>query len=178
MKKQSKHTKNGHPSEIVRSLIEIFFSPALFLRRVFNGGMRHLLTLMALMMLAGCSASQHLGAVRDDTTERVTVGTVQREIIIGMSSAGVIETLGSPNIVSTDENRREVWVYDKISTEYVQSSSSGGIAGLVFGPVGGALASGSVSSGAASTSQRTFTVIVKFDESGKVRDFSYHTSRF
>ncbi len=136
------------------------------------------IALLAMLTLAGCTASHHLGEVRSDEAERVTAGTVQREIKIGMSGAEVIEALGSPNIVSTDENRREVWVYDKISTEYVQSSSSGGIAGLVFGSIGGALARGSVSSGAASTSQKTFTVIIKFDESGKVRDFSYHTSRF
>ena len=31
---------------------------------------------------------------------------------------------------------------------------------------------------ASSTSQRTLTVIIKFDEEKKVRDFAYHTSRF
>ena len=147
----------------------------------FNFFLRSRLAVAAMLLtvlLSGCAASHHLGEVRDDTAKRVTAGTVQREVKIGMSGAEVIEALGSPNIVSTDENRHEVWIYDKISTENVQSSSSGGIAGLVFGPVGGALAGGSISSGAASTSQRTFTVIIKFDESGKVRDFSYHTSRF
>ena len=50
-----------------------------------------------------------------------------------MSGAKVIETLGSPNIVSTDETRREVWVYDKISTERIYSTSSGGVNVLVIG---------------------------------------------
>ena len=133
---------------------------------------------MLFVALTGCAAGRHLEQVRDDSGERVTVGKVQKEIRVGMSGAEVVETLGSPNVVSTDEERREVWLYDKISTEYVQSSSSGGVTGLILGPVGGALLGGSASAGAASTSQRTFTVIIKFDDAGKVRDFSYHTSRF
>lgn len=87
-----------------------------------------------------------------------------------MSSAEVAQVLGSPNIVSTDEERREVWIYDKIATDYAQSSSSGGVNILILG-VG-------ASAGASSTSQRTLTVIIKFDNVGKVRDFAYHTSRF
>ena len=36
----------------------------------------------------------------------------------------------------------------------------------------------SQSAAATSKSQRTLTVIVKFDENSKVRDFAYHSSRF
>lgn len=137
----------------------------------------------AVLLLSGCSASQHARSVREaQDGDRLTVGTVQREIRIGMSGAGVIEALGSPNVVTTDENRREVWVYDKIATESVHSASSGGIAALIFRPLGaagaGGLASGDYSSGASSKSQRTFTVIIKFNEQRTVRDFAYHTTRF
>jgi len=34
------------------------------------------------------------------------------------------------------------------------------------------------STGAASTSQKTLAVIIKFDGAKKVRDFAYHTSSF
>jgi outer membrane protein assembly factor BamE (lipoprotein component of BamABCDE complex) len=135
------------------------------------------------VLLVGCAtASDHRKAVQDDTGERVTVGTVQKEIRVGMSSAEVAEVLGSPNIVSTDDERREVWIYDKVATDYVQSSSSGGISALILGigsAVGG-LGSGGYNSsaGAASTSQRTLTIIIKYDHDGKVRDFAYHTSKF
>jgi hypothetical protein len=95
-----------------------------------------------------------------------------------MSGAEVIEALGSPNIVSTDENGWEVWVYDKISTEVAYSRSSGGIIGLLVGGSGGGLGGASTDSGASSKSQRTLTVIIKFDGDKKVRDFAYHTSRF
>lgn len=96
----------------------------------------------------------------------MTVGTVQRGIKLGMTSASVVEALGSPNVVTIDEQRREVLVYDKIATDV--AASKGYWALLLLGQ----------ESGAASKSQRTLTVIVKFDEEKKVRDFAYHTSRF
>ena len=132
---------------------------------------------------AGCqTAAQHRAAVSDDSGERLTVGTVQREIRVGMSSSDVAAVLGSPNIVTTDDERREVWVYDKIATDRAYSSSRGGVnvLFLLFGGSGGGLggAGGSASAGASSTSQRTLTVIIKFDKESKVRDFAYHTSQF
>jgi len=126
---------------------------------------------LSLLFLAGCStASSHLNSVKSDAADKITVGKVQREIRIGMPSAQVIEVLGSPNIVSTDENRLEVWVYDKIATDVSYSSSEGGV-WLILGGVGG-------NSGAASTSQRTLTIVIKFDADKKVRDFAYHSSSF
>ena len=142
----------------------------------------HLILLIAVLNLSGCMMAQHhRSSVRDDEGDRMTVGTVQKEIRVGMSGAEVAQALGSPNIVSTDEERREVWIYDKISTEKAYSSSNAGIpslilVGLVDWAVRGATLKGK--SGAESTSQRTLTVIIKFDEEKKVRDFAYHTSRF
>lgn len=138
---------------------------------------------LSVTLLAGCqSASFHRAEVQDDSTDRVTVGTVQKEIRVGMSGAEVAQALGSPNIVSTDEERREVWIYDKIATDRAYSTSSGGINALILGfgsdVAGGAGAGGSGSAGASSTSQRTLTVIIKFDNESRVRDFAYHTSRF
>lgn len=129
------------------------------------------LALLTALLLAGCqTAGSHKAAVQDDSSDRMTVGKVQREIRVGMSGAEVAQMLGSPNIVSTDEQRREVWIYDKIATDRAQSSSSGGVSILILGAVSSAAAS--------STSQRTLTVIIKFDNEGKVRDFAYHTTRF
>jgi len=138
------------------------------------------LTLLAaaILALAGCSAAQHRAEVRDDAADRVTVGTVQREIRAGMPSAEVAAILGAPNIVSTDAERREVWIWDKISSDVSYSRSSGIIAGLVIGSSGGGAGGGSKNAGASSSSQRTLTVIVKFDDAGLVRDFSYRTSSF
>lgn len=132
----------------------------------------------AVFVLPACSATQHRAEVQDDALDRVTVGTVQREIRMGMTSAEVAAILGAPNIVSTDAERREVWIWDKISSEVSYSRSSGVVAGLVVRSSGGGAGGGSKSAGAASSSQRTLTVIVKFDEDDRVRDFSYRTSSF
>jgi outer membrane protein assembly factor BamE (lipoprotein component of BamABCDE complex) len=132
---------------------------------------KFLTLLMSIALFVGCaSASQLRRDVQDDKGDKLTVGTVQRQIKVGMSSAEVAEVLGSPNVVSTDEERREVWIYDKIATDRVSSESSGGVSLL--------LVSSEASSSAGSVSQRTLTVIIKFDAAGKVRDFAYHTSRF
>lgn len=128
------------------------------------------LSLILILLFVGCiAASKHRNEVQDDTAS-MTVGIVQKEIHVGMSGAEVIQVLGSPNIVSTDEQRREVWVYDKISTESAYSKSSGGIGVLILG-------FGS-DTGAVSKSQKTLTIIIKYDEKGLVRDFAYHTTRF
>jgi hypothetical protein len=139
--------------------------------------------LAAALSLSGCmSAIQHRDAVRDMPVDRLTVGTVQKEIHLGMSGAEVIATLGAPNIVTTDEERREVWTYDRFATEIVHSSSGASFSPFVLGSGGSMLgaASGglSQSAGAASRSQRTLTVIIRFDEQKKVRDFAYHASQF
>jgi len=143
----------------------------------------------ALFVITGCqTAAQHAADVQaaQDAGSKVTVGKVQREIRVGMSGAEVATVLGSPNVVTTDEQRREVWIYDKISTTHAYSTSSGGISTLILGGalVGAGLVGGGVSpsyygaTGAQSTSQRTLTVIIKFDESKRVRDFAYHSSSF
>lgn len=139
------------------------------------------------LSFAGCmSAGQHRDAVRNDASDKISAGTVQREIRKGMSGSDVVSILGSPNLVTTDSEGRETWVYDKVSTEQVYSASQGGVGSLLGGLVGGAAGGlfGGVSgnaergSGASSTSQRTITVVIKFDAQGRVRDYSYRQSSF
>jgi len=143
--------------------------------------------LLAVVFLSGCvSAAAHRQDVQDNGPNSLTVGKVQREIKLGMSSAQVAEILGSPNVVTTDEQRREVWVYDKIATEAAYSNSgssySGGVgAGGSPGSsliLGGLLGGYGRNAGAVSTTQKTLTVVIKFDLEGKVRDFAYNSSKF
>ncbi len=126
---------------------------------------------LAALSSAGCmSAAQHRADVDQASGTSLTVGTVQKEIRIGMSGAEVAGVLGSPNIVSTDEERREVWIYDKVSTDVTYSTSSG------YGTI--LLIGGGRDAGAVSSTQKTLTVIIKFDNDKKVRDFAYHMSKF
>lgn len=145
--------------------------------------------LMTMLALAGCkSAQDHASDTQAANAEadKLTVGTVQREVRVGMSGGEVATVLGSPNIVTTDEERREVWVYDRISTNRAYSTSSGGVNALVLvgGFIGTTLTGGAAggnyqsNTGASSTTQKTLTVVIKFDEQGLVRDFAYHTSTF
>ncbi len=148
--------------------------------------MKVVLAIIVSFCLAGCGAQYHRDAVQDNSKDRISAGTVQKEIRVGMSGSDVVSVLGAPNMVTTDGQRRETWVYDKISTERVYSNSSfgggagaGGLAGSSNGGgVLGLVLGGSASSGASSTSQRTLTIIIKFDERGLVRDYSYRQSSF
>lgn len=129
---------------------------------------------VVLWMLTGCMpAPEHARAVAaaQQGQDRLTLGNVQKEIRAGMSGADVVAALGSPNIVTSDDRRRETWVYDRIATEQVYSSSAGGVNALF-------LAGATQRAGAAQTTQRTLTVIIRFDEAAKVRDFSYRSSSF
>ena len=103
------------------------------------------LTLMS-AVAAGCSAQHHAADVRAaEETNRVTVGQVQREIRVGMSAAEVAEVLGSPNIVTTDDQRNETWIYDKISSDVTYSRSLAvRSSGMLFGSSGGGAGIGSV----------------------------------
>ena len=148
-------------------------------------GRELLIPIMLALLLAGCaSAQKHAGDVREAESEgtNLTVGTVQKEIRVGMAGGDVASVLGAPNIVSTDAQGREVWIYDRISTTKIESKSSGGVLALLFGfggdVGGGGLGGYSGSAGATSTTQKTFTVVIKYDDKGLVRDFAYHTSTF
>jgi outer membrane protein assembly factor BamE (lipoprotein component of BamABCDE complex) len=98
--------------------------------------------------------------------ERATIAAAQRDIKIGMSSAEVVSILGSPNMVTTDSQRRETWVYDRVSTNVSQSAS-----GWSLILAGGQRAQ-------ASQNQRTMTIIVHFDENNMVRDMAWRQTSF
>ncbi len=103
-------------------------------------------------------------------TSQLTVGKVQGEIKIGMPASDVAAVLGSPNIVTTDEKRGEVWIYDKVSSNSVNTSNSAYGTLIILGAQTGQSQS--------TTSQKTLTVIIKYDEQKRVRDFAYNYSQF
>ena len=115
----------------------------------------------AMLGLTACSNNQHM------VNDRVSVAQVQKNIYLGMPSSQVVEILGAPNIISTDEERREVWVYDKVSSD-IKQTSVGGVWHVILG----------VEQHKYSSNQRTLTIIIKFDKRGLVRDFSYRNSSF
>jgi outer membrane protein assembly factor BamE (lipoprotein component of BamABCDE complex) len=139
------------------------------------------------MLLSGCmTAAEHQQSLSSAKEREMTVGIVQKEIRAGMSQADVAAALGSPNIVTRDSEGKETWIYDKIATEASYSRDSGGASGiagagglagsvLILGGLGGSY---SKDAGASSTTQKTLTVIIKFNKDTQVETFSYHASRF
>jgi len=136
-----------------------------------------------LLLISGCANDFHKKQLGEESVSKVTVGKIQKEIVVGMGGAEVITLLGSPNIVTKDKKGREVWVYDKLSTDFAFSNSGGEVALLLLdgrtnrqlfgGQVGGGL-----SSGVSRMSQKTLTLIIKINAKGAVEDFTYHASSF
>lgn len=140
------------------------------------------------------TAAEHQASLPAAEERRMTLGLVQSSIEEGMPQADVAAALGSPNIVTVDAASNDVWIYDKISTETAQSSSStrqgsstdaGILAGGITGTLGAVLGiGGSTSSsaadraGAASRTQRTLTVVIKFDADDKVSSVKSQASSF
>ena len=128
------------------------------------------LAVIAMMSFIGCTTVDNRSNLQSVKEQDTTVGKVQKEVRVGMSGAQVAEALGSPNIVTKDEGGDETWVYDKIATEASYSENSSGLFLVLYGSTS--------RSGAASTTQRTLTVVIKYDANSKVKSFSYHASKF
>jgi hypothetical protein len=135
------------------------------------------------LALAACSHSRGLHSALE---RKMTLGLVQKEIHVGMPQADVAAALSSPNIVTRDANGRESWIYDKVATESSYSNSTGNVSGSAGGAglAGDVLVAGKAgagyerSKGASATTQKTLTVVIRFDANGNVENFTYHTSTF
>lgn len=113
------------------------------------------------LFLSGCASLQPI------EKSHLTPGMVKKEIIKGVTTQNeILEVFGAPNIITKNKTGNEVWTYDKVSVEKGTSDIYGT---LII--VGG---SGSRSS----TSTRTFTLMIEFDDNGVVKDYSYRSSAF
>lgn len=155
---------------------------------------RLVFTLPLCMSLVGCmSAAQHQQDLADTHDRALTLGLVQKQVPVGTSQTQVATVLGSPNIVTRDNNNQETWIYDKIASEASFSQDNGGAQanfsgqgglgngglGVIPGSLSGSLGGNyNKQSGAASITQRTLTVIVKFNAKNVVENVSYHSSKF
>ena len=126
---------------------------------------------VVLALTAGCSrASTHGDQLQSSHEREMTLGIVQKEIREGMSQGDVAEALGSPNIVTKDKEGHETWIYDKIASEVSYSQDSGGVWLLLGGYHKDA--------GARGSTQKTLTVVIKFDPQSQVEKVSYNSSKF
>ena len=95
---------------------------------------------------------------RQIETQKITLGSVQSQVKKGASSADVINALSSPNIVTSNSDGSETWVYDKLSTEVE--------------------AAGGSNSGVLVKSTRTMMVVVKFDKNHIVENVQYRQTSY
>ncbi len=120
------------------------------------------------LILMGCAAQTQTPLLqsRQIETEKITLGAVQSQLREGSSSAEVIAALGTPNIVATNPDKTETWVYDKTFTETEISAS--GIS-LPF--------SGSASAARAKSS-RSLIVSIKFNKQKTVESIQYRQTSY
>ena len=122
----------------------------------------------AILALAACGSPPPLDAHEPPAAAGEAMGAVQREIRVGMGQPDEIAALGPPNRVSTDSQHREVWTYDQVSSDRVDTSKSVG---------GGIVVLGSARQSApSSASQRTLTLNIYYDDEKKVREIAYNYS--
>ena len=134
------------------------------------------LIIVSSLIMSGCAMKQSY--YNPDADEKITVAKAQKDIKKGMSSAEVVVVMGSPNIITTDQYKCEVWVYDKISSQAVKQNLSGSLAGLFIAGSGAGFGSVSGNNQSSASNQKTLTVVIKFDVNNTVKDVAYHTSSF
>ena len=107
-----------------------------------------------------------MSTLQAQTSGNLTFGLLQQVLVKGASKEKVIESLGSPNMITSTSDKTETWIYDKISTsvESQSEASSASIGGGAIGGIAGIFGSigKSEATNKATTSQKTMTVIIKF----------------
>ncbi|HWU80628.1 MAG TPA: hypothetical protein VN158_11235 [Caulobacter sp.] len=120
--------------------------------------------------LFGACALPALAQV-DQRNSALTSGNVSMNLQVGKTTqAEVLEIFGAPNIVTMDGARNTVWSYQRHAT-VTQSNSSSSFWTIVL--TGGAKRADGFSS-----TQRTITLIIKFDANNVISDFRSRTSDF
>jgi outer membrane protein assembly factor BamE (lipoprotein component of BamABCDE complex) len=120
--------------------------------------------------LSACTSTSKAPAAQDDPNT-LTHGAVQLTLKTGQTTrTEVLEAFGAPNITTLDASGREVWTYRRHATVTRASGNDSYFNILIFGTGG--------TSGEQSSSSRTMTLIIKFDENGVVHDFRSMSSSF
>ncbi|WP_230279786.1 hypothetical protein [Croceicoccus sp. Ery15] len=127
-----------------------------------------ILAAVGLLTLNACAATP---APVDNRNSALTQGNVQMNLAVGQTTkTEVLEVFGAPNVTTRDASGQEVWSYQR-HAQVSQSSSSGSFWTILL------VGAGSSASGFSSTS-RTMTLIIKFDDKDVVSDFRSRTSDF
>lgn len=156
-----------------------------------------LLFMMFLLVNPSFAVTQSAQVTKNNNTstqeQEFTLGLVQRNVKVGASQDDVAIALGSPNIVTQDAEGKETWIYDKVSSSITARNKNESVMEnstytryfwhdlLTFVTLG--LINKDVKPelkdvAQVVSSQKTLTVVVKFDKSNKVESLTYHMSKF
>jgi len=132
--------------------------------------MRFLVTAAAAALIFAACAPVPTKPVETRNSE-MTHGNVQMNLKVGETSqTQVLEVFGAPNITSIDGSGQEVWTYQRAATT-TQSASSNGYWTIL-------LAGQSQEASGLEQTQRTMTLIIKFNDKKIVADFRSRSSEF
>lgn len=118
---------------------------------------KKLIILFTVLSIVACAPLSTIPA-RQQETQKLTLGDAQSRLRNGMSGDEVIAVMGSPNIVTQQQDKSETWVYDKNFNEAEVAT------GLF--------------SGVATKSQKSFVVTIKFGRDKRVKDISYRQTSY
>jgi hypothetical protein len=125
-----------------------------------NKSLLGLLLIASIGGLIGCVSTVPLISIpsRQIDTQKITLGNVQKTVKKGATNSEVVAALSSPNIVTSNPDGTETWVYDKVMSEaeYAQ-----GLNGAV-----------------AVQSTRTLIVVIKFDKASAVESVQYRQTSY
>jgi len=148
--------------------------------------MKNILTIITstLIMFSCAPPEPIIIEVPVEKKDKLTLGKVQSQIKKGMNQSEVLRVLGSPNIVTKNSNRNEVWTYDKIGTSqsssnnasatYGQAQLGRGFWAFLFGGTTNSVQSNSDRN----TESKSLTVIITYDSNKVVSDFTYQSLKY
>ena len=104
----------------------------------------------------------------------LTLGLIQKNIKKGLSQTEILESIGSPNIITKNKKGEEVWTYDRISNEKKSQSRFGSFILNPFYIFG----MGSSNYSKSESSSTSLTLIINYDNNNEVIDFSYQSLKY
>jgi len=118
------------------------------------------------LLIQGCSSTP-----KDEKNSPFTTGNVQLSLKQGVTTqAEVLEKFGPPNIAAVDSTGNDLWTYQKFAT-VTQSSGQGGYFWLV-------IVGGNTGTSGLEQTQKTMTLIIKFDQDKKIKEFKSMSTNF
>ncbi len=105
-------------------------------------------------------------------SNKLTLGMVQSTVVKGANQSEITKVLGAPNIISKDKNGNETWTYDRISRESQAKSAS---FFSILNPISWFTGAGTASRSSSSTSSKSLTVVITFDDNKNVLEYAHQS---